>query len=419
MILRKRATYLAALILMSQTTLVAAAPDSDWQAGQNAFAGGDIASALLHFESAREQGMSGPAVHYNIGVCQFELGDFAQAQETFRLIADRYPQMRGLAEYNIGLTERRLGNSDAAQRQFINAFRHTSDTKIQALAAAQLGELEREQPSELFGSVNINAGHDDNVALRDSLGLPAGVSAESPMADVFATVQAALPGDVGLMFDGSLYAVTYPDADDFDQSELSAGLVHTWDTHDWRLNNALHVTAGTLGGSSFNREINVDVRATRYLGDEASFEMRLRYDDIRGARAQFDGIDGSRTRFRLRYRWYRLSHSLSLRIGLEENDRRDAGVSPSRQRVQASYYYKLGSAWETESSVAFRRSDYDDLTIPRTEDLTAVIFGAHYAFGNGWRTSLRYQYSDNDSSDPLFSYDRNVVTLGVQRLFQR
>jgi len=417
MILRKRAAHLAALVLMSQTTLVAATPNSDWQAGQDAFAGGDVASALQYFENAREKGMSGPAVHYNIGVCQFELGDFARAQETFRLVANRYPRMRGLAEYNIGLTERRLGNSEAAQRQFINAFRHTSDAKIQALAAAQLGELEREQPSELFGSVNINIGHDDNVALRDSLGLPAGVSAESPMADLFATVQAPLPGDVGLSFDGSLYAVTYPDADDFDQSELKAGLAHTWDTHDWRLNNALHITAGTLGGSSFNREINVDVRATRYLGDEASFEMRLRYDDIRSARAQFDGIDGSRTRLGVRYRWNRLPHSLAVRINIEENDRRDAGVSASRQRVHASYFYKLAAAWETESSVVFRRSDYDDLTIPRTENLASVILGVHYAFYNGWQASLRYQYSKNNSSDPLYSYDRNLLTAGFQRLF--
>jgi uncharacterized protein (PEP-CTERM system associated) len=147
--------------------------------------------------------------------------------------------------------------------------------------------------------------------------------------------------------------------------------------------------------------------------------MRLHYDDIRGARARFDGIDGSRTRFHLRYRWHRLSHSLSLRIGLEENDRQDAGVSPSRQHVRASYYYQFGAAWETESGIAFRRSDYDDLTIPRTEDLTSVILGVHYDFGNGWQSSLRYQYSDNDSSDSLFSYNRNVVTLGVQRLFRR
>ena len=30
---------------------------------------------------------------------------------------------------------------------------------------------------------------------------------------------------------------------------------------------------------------------------------------------------------------------------------------------------------------------------------------------------LRYQFSDNDSSDPVFSYERNVITIGVLRIF--
>jgi hypothetical protein len=34
-----------------------------------------------------------------------------------------------------------------------------------------------------------------------------------------------------------------------------------------------------------------------------------------------------------------------------------------------------------------------------------------------WWFALRYQYSENDSNDPNFSYQRNLITLGVLRTF--
>ena len=34
-----------------------------------------------------------------------------------------------------------------------------------------------------------------------------------------------------------------------------------------------------------------------------------------------------------------------------------------------------------------------------------------------WLLALRYQFSDNNSSDPEFSYDRNLITIGALRTF--
>ena len=340
---------------------------------------------------------------------------FCAARNTFQRIARQFPPMRGLAEYNVGLTERRLGNPDAAQRRFVAAYRHSSDDKVRALAVSQLTELEREQRSNWHGMVGIQAGHDDNVALRDSLGLPAGVSAESPTADLFVTLRGPLVG--GLELDGSLYAVTYPDADEFDQVELRVGAVYTIDRGDWRHRGGLYGVAGTLGGSSFNREANLDLQSTRYLGDDAAFELRLRYDEVRSAQLLFDGIEGSRSRLDLRYRWNDVSHSLAVRLGLEDNDRRDANASPSRQRVRADYGYQVNDRWGLESTVSLRTSDYDDLSLRRTEDLFSAALRVAYETGSAWQFSASYQYSKNDSSDPMYSYDRNLLTVGFQRLF--
>ena len=413
----KLPALLVALLLVLLTSGAAANSSTDWESGRAAFASGQYDAALSYFEAARDSGLGGPAVHYNIAVCQYSLRDYFAARGTFQLIAQRFPTMQGLAEYNVGLSERRLGNLDAAQRQFVSAYRHSGDEKIKALAASQLTELEREQRSAWYGLVGVQVGHDDNVALRDSLGLPAGVSAESPLADLFASLRGPLAGVGGLELDGSLYAVSYPDADEYDQVEIRIGALYTFDRGDWRLRGGIYGAAGTLGGSSFNREASLDLRSIRYLGEDATFELRLRHDEIKSAQALFDGIEGSRSRLELGYRWHSVVQSLALRLGVEENDRLDSGVSPSRQQIQADYYYQISDSWGLESAAAYRSSDFDDVALPRTEDLLSLAVGVVYLTESNWRFSGRYQYSTNDSTDPMYSYDRNQLTVGFQRLF--
>jgi hypothetical protein len=420
MVLR-RLTALAALLLCHAFAPPAVADVAeDWASGQQAFAAGDFESALLFFEIARDGGQEGVAVHYNIAVCQFKLSRFDDARNTFRYIADNYPRMEGLAEYNLGLVERRLGNTRSAQEHFIRAWELSpDDDKIRALAIAMLDDVvpPEEEPRRWFGSFGLRAGHDDNVALRDSLGLPAGATAESPMADLFVSLRGAPAGFGGFMLDASAYAVAYTDADDFDQSEFRLGGLYVWRPGDWRLEGSAHYVYGTLGGSGFEREIALGARAVRYLGEQSALDVQYRYDDIDEDDPLFAGIAGTRQRIDLRYRWYRGNHTVILRLGAENNDRLDAGVSPSRSRVQADYRYQPDDGWGFEAGIGFRASDYDDLEIPRSEDLTSVSAALTRTVAEVWLFALQYQYSENDSNDPEFSYERNLITLGVLRTF--
>jgi hypothetical protein len=418
MVLRRLTVLAALLLLHALAPTVAADQRDDWASGQDAFAAGDYESALLYFELARDAGQDGVAVHYNIAVCQFQLARFDDARTTFGYIAANFPKMRGLAEYNLGLIERRLGNAAAARQHFITAWDLSAgDETLQSLAAAMLSELEPPERAEWWGAVGLRLGYDDNVALRDSLGLPAGVTAESPMADVFLSGGVNPPGFGELWFDGSLYAITYPDADDFDQSEFRLGGLYAWRPGDWRLETSAHFVYGTLGGTGFEREIALGARAVRPVGNDGALDLLYRYDDIDEEDPLFAGVAGSRQRLDLRYRWYRGDHTVIVRFGLEDNDRLDPGVSPSRTRLQADYRYQPSDGWGFEAGVGFRASDYGDLEAPRTEDLTTISAALTRAIADAWLLALQYQYSENDSSDPVFSYDRSLVTLGVLRTF--
>ncbi len=416
---RLRSLWLA-LALIALAGAVHAATTDDWTAGQQAFQARDYASALLHFQRARAAGLDGPAVHYNIAVSQFKLERYEAAAETFTLIGSRFPRMRGLAEYNLGLTARRLGNATDARAHFLRAYEHSpGNRELRVLSSRRLREVEpaTRTASRWTGAIGLRAGQDDNVALRDEAGLPVGTTAESPMLDLFAMVRGPWDGRSGFRLDGSAYLVRYFDAGEFDQSNVRGGVFYDWRLDDWRIQAGVHVAAGTVGGDAFDRKFGVDASATRYLGNSASVALEYVHDEVSDADSRFAGIAGTRHQLDVRYRWYRDGHRLRIRAGFEANDREDAGVSADRRRLDIRYDYRMDTGVGFGGGVELRNSDYDELPDPRDEDLLTLSAGLTYTVATDWQFLLEFRHSDNDSTDETFSYDRTQLTLGAMKLF--
>jgi hypothetical protein len=399
-----------------------AARADDWADGKAAFERGDYAAALDYFEAARDAGVSGAAVHYNIAVCQYELERYAAAGETFAYIASAFPRMAGLAEYNLGLVSRRLGDTTAASEHFLAAYRLSSDNEtIRVLASNQLAEIEPDvRPASAWaGAFGVRAGYDDNVALRDTTNIPLGVTTESPMLDLFASIAGPFSGRPGgFRFEGSLYGVKYFDADEFDQNEISAGVLYEWRPGDWRIEAGVYGRAGWLGGDAFDRKIGVGIEGYRYLGDSSTLGLAWYYDDVSEGDDVFAGLSGKRQFVVARYRWFSSDgRRLLLRLRHEDNDRLDPGVSPTRSDVSVDYRYLPDTGWGFEAGASYRRSRFGDLVVPRTEDLASVRGALTRRFGKDWMLLVEYRYSNNDSTDPEFAYDRNTLTLGAMRTF--
>lgn len=397
-----------------------AATGNDWDSGSQAFENGDYAAALVFFELARDKGLEGPAVHYNIAVSQFKLGRYDAAGRTFSLIVHQFPKMRGLAEYNLGLVARRLGDRNEARVHFLAAYALSPDNRtIRVLASRRLRELEPDVRSAArwTGAFGVRAGNDDNIALRDEAGLPVGTTADSPMADVFATLQGPWNGRSGFRVDAGAYLVKYFNAEEFDQSEIRGGVFYDWRSNDWRVQFGIHASAGTLGGDAFDRKAGARARIVRYIARNAAMDLRYTYDDVTDADSLFAGIAGSRQQFEVRYRWYSNSHRVQLRYQLETNDRLNPGVSPDRNRFAIDYRYQPEEGVGYEAGIDMRNSDYDELTTPREEDLFTFRAALTYTFRSNWQVVLAYRGSDNDSTDDTFSYDRTQITLGAMKLF--
>jgi tetratricopeptide (TPR) repeat protein len=388
----------------------------------SAFADGDARSlpvstrALRLFTAAREAGSTGPSSYYNIGVCQYRLGDYDAAEATFATLAAEFPAMRELAEYNRGLALRSGGSYGEARVAFERA-RASTDEKIVALANAQLAEIGATRAvvePKWTGYFSGGLGHDDNVALLNEL-LFTGTETASPLAEVLGVLTRDF-GSKPLRFDASGYAVHYPDVGDFDQTALRLSLQAEQRLGRWTLLVGPTLGRSTLNGDGYEELIGADLRLRRSFGDGFVFEARAVYDDAEPADSRFAYLEGSHEQVRLS-----VQHTGAgrVRVGydVEREDRADPGVSPSRERFAVVYQRRISATWSADAAVAHRTSRYSAASVPREERLLDLTLAARRTLGRNWTLGVEYQSFDNDSTVEDFSYDGQRFVLGLSRSF--
>jgi tetratricopeptide (TPR) repeat protein len=384
--------------------------------GERAFAAGEYAEALRLFTEAREAGSTGPSSYYNIGVCQYRLGDYPAAEATFAMLAAEFPAMRHLAEYNRGLALRADGELGDAVVAFQRA-RASTDDAIVALSNAQLVELGARQSAverNWSGYFSGALGHDDNVALLNELVL-ASSEASSPLAEVLGV----LTSDFGarpLRFDASGYAVRYSEVGDFDQTAFRLSFQGELELGRWTLLVGPTLGRSTLDGEGFEELIGADVRLRRNFGDGFVLEARAVYDEANAGDSRFAYLDGSHEMLRLS-----VQHTGEARIragyDIVREDRADPGVSPSRERLAIVYRRRLSAEWSADAGVAYRTSRYSAASVPREEQLLELTFAARRALKSNWTLGVEYQRFDNDSTVEDFVYDGQRLALGFSRSF--
>ena len=112
--------------------------------GNKLFAAGDYAGALEKYMKAREAEPANPLLFYNIGTCQYKLGNFEEAKKELES-AVRMPDknMAAKAAYNLANTHFRVGEKAqepsariAAWRESVAYLKKAIDLAKQVLARA-------------------------------------------------------------------------------------------------------------------------------------------------------------------------------------------------------------------------------------------------------------------------------------------
>lgn len=113
--------WLAVFFLV--VTSVFARPIND---GNKLFAAGDYAGALEKYMKAREAEPANPLLFYNIGTCQYRLGNYDEAKKELES-AIRMPdqKMAAKAAYNLANTHFRVGEKSSEPSERIAAWRES------------------------------------------------------------------------------------------------------------------------------------------------------------------------------------------------------------------------------------------------------------------------------------------------------
>lgn len=399
----------------------AVAASEYFAAGSRAFEAQDYLRALSEFEAAIRAGSDGPAVHYNVAVCHYQLGDYALAEEAFRSLGRRFPEMRYLADYNLGLALTRRNRTAEARAAFERAL-GADDDRIVSLATAMLARLPSpardSAPAAWTRLVDFRVGHDGNVALLDASSLPAGRSTDSGFAELLAYAGGPLTTSGRWRLDASAYLVEYPDASELDQSGVYLGARYEWRARNWRLLAGPQLGRSALDGDGFEQHagVTLDLRHT-FAPARAVLGIVLTHDEVDAVEPQFGFVEGERDQLTLLLERALGSGRVVLDYRFERNDRAGAGVSSDRDRYSLRYRWALRPDWTGEVMYEYRLSDYARLDVPREERRHQAGFQATRRFGSSWQMTIQYRYTNNESSDPVFSYERHRIGVGASKTF--
>lgn len=419
--------FAAALVGVFSNNLLFAAEYSEaelaFAAGNRYFEIGDFEQALLEFRTARAVGMQTPAVLYNIGVCEYRGGYYAESVETFGDLSVRYPSMQALANYNMGLALVRLDQKDAA-RAALRRARIGGDDTLVRLTDELLARLDGERnsrrapsPKNWYGFMDAGFGHDDNVALLDDSSIPTGQTTESAFGEFFGQAGWS-PGSAGkFRLNASTYVVRYADASEFNQAALRLGAAWQWTAHRWRLGAEPYYSYSILDADGFEQRLGISLAAYRDLSPATQFSVRVVHENINEISERFDFVAGHRELLGLNLVRRDEQQRANLSYELSVDERASAAVSPVRHRFRAGYRRIINANWSVGAELSFRSSRYDDLDGPRDEDLGEAALSVARSLSSVWQLTGQYRYSNNESNIVGFSYDRQRISVALNRTF--
>jgi hypothetical protein len=356
--------------------------------------------------------MSGPAIHFNIGVASYRLGHYSQAERAFREVA-RTPAMAGLAYYNLGLVAIGQGDTKAAVRWFSMVEQTTEEERLRDLAATQLAALAPPPPDRNWvGYAAVGAGYDDNVALvsnSDVLGI-------SGTEDSFAEAQLAFSAPLTQPWrvDAGLSYIDYQDLDSFDQLGVNGGARYRWEIGDWAHDVGLQLSYTMLDGEGFENRHTLLLQTTRHVLGDARLRLRYRFNDIDGL-GDFSGLSGQRHEAGARITWTRPTWDFGAEYQIDVGDYDDSSLSATRHRLGLELQRSFSTGWAVMLEGSLRHSEYD-LASNGTEDRTEVALSLSKPIGDRWRVILRHAYTENSADRSEFDYRGNRISAGFEAM---
>ncbi len=445
------ATFLAfSLILFMPLSVFAGEAGDRFSRGVEAADAGDYENALNHFLRARELGLDKPVLDYNLGVTYYRLGRYNDAHKTFTRLSS-VSEFTHLAHFNLGLIANKTGDERSASDWFLRTYQHSTDASLKALSAKALKRLGadvkkspvkklkrqsagvRKKPTKKWsGFATANVDHDSNVkqANEDLVGV---IGESDHSFEIMAVGHYWLHGGRrdGVRLSFSANVQKYQTLNDYDFSQLHLGLSRFGRLGGWRMRFTGSWHESYLGGNNYQRIFGGEARGRYGFGDDRYLRLRYRLNYITATDAAFEALAGWRHQLRAGMQVSMGRHRLRSYYQLETNDRndRDNGIrftsfSPTRHAVRAIVSLRLDARWRMRLDARYRYSVYNDPSdigsvgvITRVDDQIRLGVRLGRGFARHWEVEGQYGYYDNSSNIDVYSYERSVISLGINRFF--
>ncbi|MGM0449791.1 MAG: tetratricopeptide repeat protein [Pseudomonadota bacterium] len=411
-------------------------PQEQFRAGVEAFKAGELSRSRELLEAAWNGGVETTALHYNLGVVHFKLGEYEEAEAHFGRLLDS--SQRDLALYNLGLVARADSRESKARAYFQQVADEAEEDALRRLAQSRLEpEKEKASPerpeSTLEGLASLSAGYEDNISRLPDTG-------PSQVSDSFSNALLALRGNPLVTGDGehsdalevsvAAYRRHYHSESDYSADFGRLGLA--WVNQNGPRQTRIEVKQAYLrfGGESrqWQSTLDMDYRVKNCLS-EASDRCDLSLEGTHiTPYAGFSSREGERYRAAASYRQRRSNWQGRLRYRAEINERRDLererifiSHSPRRQELTAELEYLGFSAVALGADIGYRYSDYPDdfrlgstATGQRRDHRYELGVTSDWVLAKAWRLRAEAIYSRNESSLQRFDYDNHRMQLSLR-----
>jgi len=404
------------VLVIFPVLVVSASEKNDFELGKKAFNNNNYQQALDYFERTRNNGTQSVSLTYNLAVTHYKLKQYEQSRLYFNDIRSK-PEMTSLAEYNLGLIAMKLKNNEQAIVLFKSVYKNTSKSKLKVLSKKQLENLnykiKKKKSQRVKSSVSVLAGHSDNVSSRSD-------QTASGKADNFnvygAYLRFALTDSFSQGITAKLryYSQVYSVEKQFDYAETEATIAYNFLSNTYRNRLALFLKKSDLDSQSYQSITGFDAKFRNKISNGDYLTYRLRLEDISNddANLRYDYLTGTRQRYRIDYKSKNKKSFNRFWYQLELNNRTDTAItsySPTRHTIRYTYQLKFYNHWKFRAGVEYRKSIYPDKpTKTREDDRIRYLGLLEYKFSKRWKLQGAYEYRDNQSTDPSYTYDRNV-----------
>ncbi|MEF8823968.1 MAG: tetratricopeptide repeat protein [Desulfohalobiaceae bacterium] len=406
------------------------------EAGIEAFEAGDYERALRHLKQAEAEGVRTPNLRYNLGVTYYRLGQYQEAEEAFRVLAEN-PDWRHLALYNLGLVAEARGDRQAAVDYYFQVREAKGSSGVGQRAAQKLERHGVEKPVSSAGRVysefTAAVGYDDNAVLA-----PEGSQDVSEEGDLFtelyglASVYVSGNRDDGVRLDADAFTRLYESETEYGFTSLSGGISRHKEYAPWHASLGLSAAVELAESDFFAFVPAVKLTGERSF-DPYSLKLSNRLSWIEGE-SDYDYLTGVKNQITARLERELTGGKTYAGFGVEYNDRDDLrdqdeffSYSPLRSDIHVGLDYSVAQRWTLILYGQYRKSLYPEenrviidgapTEDKREDDRNLVSVRGEYDVSRNMIGFAEYTRTDNDSNFSGYSYESNRITVGLRRIF--